>query len=183
MRFCCNIVRCRRATFLRPISNVILQENQYCPRKPTVSMVTSILNQFSNNSKSRCYCTIPQESVDYITYEKVCEETLESLAEYFEVIVENAQHLKSADVEYSDGVLTINFGKPYGTYVINRQTPNKQIWLSSPTSGPKRYDFNADQNCWIYKHDGKTLHQLLQDEIPSIVKSKIDFSSCSYSLT
>lgn len=35
------------------------------------------------------------------------------------------------------GVLTANTGKA-GTYVINKQTPNKQIWLSSPISGPKR---------------------------------------------
>ena len=35
-------------------------------------------------------------------------------------------------------MLTIKFGNSHGTYVINRQTPNKQIWLSSPKSGPKR---------------------------------------------
>lgn len=28
---------------------------------------------------------------------------------------------------------------PNGTYVINKQPPNKQIWLSSPVSGPDRY--------------------------------------------
>lgn len=72
-----------------------------------------------------------------------------------------------------DGVLTIKFGANYGTYVINRQTPNKQIWLSSPDSGPKRYDFINKQ--WIYKHDGKSLYQLLDEEIPLIVKSKTCF--------
>lgn len=35
------------------------------------------------------------------------------------------------DVEYSQGVLTINLGQ-LGTFVINKQTPNRQIWLSSP---------------------------------------------------
>lgn len=30
-----------------------------------------------------------------------------------------------------------------GTYVLNKQPPNKQIWLSSPISGPKRYDWVA----------------------------------------
>ncbi len=29
------------------------------------------------------------------------------------------------------GVLTLRLG-PRGTYVINKQPPNKQIWLSSP---------------------------------------------------
>ena len=35
-----------------------------------------------------------------------------------------------------------------GTYVINKQPPNKQIWLSSPQSGPKRYD-------WVILGDGQ----------------------------
>lgn len=58
------------------------------------------------------------------------------------------------------------------------------MWLSSPTSGPKRYDFiptNAEvgdkcEGYWIYKHDGKTLHELLQEEIPKLVRMKVDFT-------
>ena len=80
-----------------------------------------------------------------------------------------------------DGVLTVKFGEKFGTYVINRQTPNKQIWLSSPTSGPKRYDFIKKR--WIYKHDGRSLHELLNDEIPKIVKNNITFNKCLYSGT
>lgn len=38
------------------------------------------------------------------------------------------------------GVLSLTF-PPIGTYVLNKQPPNKQIWLSSPKSGPKRYDY------------------------------------------
>lgn len=70
-----------------------------------------------------------------------------------------------------------NIGEPHGTYVINRQTPNKQIWLSSPKSGPKRYDFINGR--WIYKHDGKTLHELLNSEIPAIVRNQACFDKCS----
>lgn len=36
-------------------------------------------------------------------------------------------------VHAQSGVLTIKVGGDHGTYVINKQTPNKQIWLSSPT--------------------------------------------------
>lgn len=78
--------------------------------------------------------------------------------------------------------MTVTFGPPYGTYVINRQSPNRQIWLSSPTSGPKRYDYVTEGNYWIYRHDNKSLHQLLQEEIPKIVETKVDFSKCSHSL-
>lgn len=64
------------------------------------------------------------------------------------------------------GVLTANIG-PGHTFVINKQTPNKQIWLSSPISGPKRYDL-SDNGRWIYKHDGQSLHELLQLEFGQI---------------
>lgn len=30
------------------------------------------------------------------------------------------------------GVLTIRLGGDMGTYVLNKQAPNKQLWLSSP---------------------------------------------------
>lgn len=82
---------------------------------------------------------------------------------------------------FQSGVLTVSFGSPYGTYVINRQTPNRQIWLSSPLSGPKRYDFVEEQKCWIYKHDGRSLHELLQSEIPVVIRAPTDFSRCAFS--
>jgi frataxin len=77
-----------------------------------------------------------------------------------------------------DGVLTLQLGEPYGTYVINRQTPNKQIWLSSPTSGPKRYDLKCSK--WIYKHDGVSLHELLTSELSQILSVDVNFSKCVF---
>ncbi|XP_062537458.1 frataxin homolog, mitochondrial [Armigeres subalbatus] len=124
--------------------------------------------------------------IDSVTFETVCSDTLESLCDYFELLVEDASFLKSADITYGDGVLTVNFGNPYGTYVINRQSPNRQIWLSSPTSGPKRYDFIPDKSkvnegFWLYKHDGVSLHELLQKEIAPIVQKEVDFLSLPHS--
>ncbi|XP_054003879.1 frataxin homolog, mitochondrial [Hylaeus anthracinus] len=114
-----------------------------------------------------------------VQFEKVSDETLESLTEYFDELIEQSPQLTDADVSYGDGVLTVKFGKSYGTYVINRQTPNKQIWLSSPKSGPKRYDFVNGR--WIYKYDGKTLHELLNNEIPAIIMNPTCFDKCSFS--
>ncbi|XP_058443723.1 frataxin homolog, mitochondrial [Malaya genurostris] len=124
--------------------------------------------------------------VDSITFEAVCSDTLESLCDYLEQLVEEANYLKNADITYGDGVLTVNFGEPHGTYVINRQSPNRQIWLSSPISGPKRYDFIPDKSTinegyWVYKHDGVSLHELLQKEIEKIVKEEVDFFSLPHS--
>lgn len=62
-----------------------------------------------------------------------------------------------------------------GTYVINKQPPNKQIWLSSPVSGPKRFDYvivsdgqeqkeGTATGGWVYLRDGATLNELLLEE-------------------
>lgn len=124
-------------------------------------------NPYGNFNIHKSYIMSKQFSVSNnlteIDFEQACNETLESLCEYFEQIVEDNPHLENPDILFNDGVLTIQLGEPYGTYVINRQTPNKQIWLSSPTSGPKRYDFNGTK--WIYKHDGVSLHELLTSEL------------------
>jgi frataxin len=74
------------------------------------------------------------------------------------------------------GVLTLALGEEVGTYVINKQPPNKQIWLSSPKTGPKRYDYvvfgegqhekqDTATGGWVYLRDGSTLDELLSEEI------------------
>lgn len=150
----------------------------YCERPPRLMVkkrhVNNIVPQLCSFSK-----IVHSGPLDNVTFEQVCDETLESLAEYFEEIIEESRFLKEADVVYGDGVLTIKFGGRHGTYVINRQTPNKQIWLSSPISGPKRYDFLEGQ--WVYRHDGITLHELLNQEVQNIVEFNIDFNRCAYS--
>lgn len=65
------------------------------------------------------------------------------------------------------GVLTIEI-KEVGTYVINKQPPNKQIWLSSPVSGPKRFDWakgGGPFGEWVYARDDSTLTELLREEV------------------
>lgn len=39
--------------------------------------------------------------------------------------------MEDADIELSQGVLTLKLGA-LGTYVINKQAPNRQLWMSSP---------------------------------------------------
>ncbi|CAG8672120.1 6530_t:CDS:2, partial [Paraglomus brasilianum] len=63
-------------------------------------------------------------------YHNLAEETMQRLIEYFDNLGDRIE-LDGYDVEYSSGVLTLKLGSS-GTYVINKQPPNKQIWLSSP---------------------------------------------------
>ena len=71
---------------------------------------------------------------------------------------------------------------------MNKQPPNKQIWLSSPVSGPKRFDWvlptsNIQQyekqdtedvddggddgqgGKWVYLRDNSALTKLLHEEV------------------
>lgn len=62
------------------------------------------------------------------------------------------------------------------TYVLNKQPPNKQIWLSSPISGPKRFDWvvtgesmtqkeGGGSGDWLYLRDGSSLTELVRKEL------------------
>lgn len=69
------------------------------------------------------------------------------------------------------GVLTVKLGS-HGTYVINKQTPNRQIWLSSPLTGPFRYDYH--EGSWVYHRDGRELLSQLQQELKQLLGSEPD---------
>ena len=73
------------------------------------------------------------------------------------------------------GVLTVTMPDK-SQYVLNKQPPNKQIWLSSPMSGPKRFDWVVTGNTmhskedqalgeWVYLRDGSSANELLRSEI------------------
>ncbi|RPB13083.1 Frataxin [Morchella conica CCBAS932] len=93
-------------------------------------------------------------------FHKVSEGTLEGILESVEAIAEKRTDV---DVEYSAGVLTITL--PQGTYVINKQPPNRQIWISSPITGPNRFDWDPINYKWISTRDGSTLGGVLKKEI------------------
>ncbi|KAM0343642.1 hypothetical protein ACHAPU_008394 [Fusarium lateritium] len=105
-------------------------------------------------------------------YHELADEYLEKVVARFEELQDQREDI---DVEFSAGVLTISWPDK-GTYVINKQPPNKQIWLSSPISGPKRFDwclFGESQNQkegtavgdWVYGRDGSSMSQIFSDEL------------------
>ncbi|OAQ97520.1 hypothetical protein LLEC1_01947 [Akanthomyces lecanii] len=105
-------------------------------------------------------------------FHELADEYLEGVLAQFEALQDSREDI---DIEFSAGVMTITHADK-GTYVINKQPPNKQIWLSSPLSGPKRYDWcvvgegQADkagtgQGGWIYGRDGSSLDALILEEL------------------
>lgn len=117
--------------------------------------------------------------LDQATYEKLADETLDAMAEFFEDLADAGYTAKDYDASFSAGVLTVKLGQRLGTYVINKQAPNRQIWLSSPFSGPKRYDWTG--HGWVYNRDGLTLHDLLTTELSQTMNSSIDLMHLPHS--
>jgi len=104
-------------------------------------------------------------------YHAIADKTMEDLLETLEELLD-AEADTGFEVDYHSGVLTLKLGS-HGTYVINKQPPNKQIWLSSPVSGPKRYDFRDETGEWVYSRDGRSFDNLLSDELSKVFSQKI----------
>jgi frataxin len=100
-------------------------------------------------------------------FHAVADSTLETIQETMELLLERVQS-EEFEVDYASGVLTMAV-PPHGTWVLNKQTPNRQIWWSSPVSGPRRYEYENEM--WTYtRSDGgaDTLGQALAKEMKEL---------------
>jgi len=65
------------------------------------------------------------------------------------------------------GVLNILMGE-HGIWVLNKQTPNRQIWWSSPLSGPLRFEYDPTLQQWVTTRGRKELFALLAEEVQKV---------------
>ena len=82
--------------------------------------------------------------------------------------------LEDFEVTYASGVLTMVM-PPHGTWVLNKQTPNRQIWWSSPISGPRRYEYENGE--WVFTRDeshSMTLNETLKEEVREIYQVELE---------
>ncbi|KAL1952174.1 hypothetical protein VTO73DRAFT_1323 [Trametes versicolor] len=105
-------------------------------------------------------------------YHQYADATMDTMLESLEALLDDMAD-PECEVEYSSGVLTLKLGSK-GTYVINKQPPNKQIWLSSPFSGPKRYDYAPEEDGWVYARDGRSMNDLLNQELSDALARDVD---------
>jgi frataxin len=76
------------------------------------------------------------------------------------------------EVEQSSGMLSIEL--PSGKqFVINRQIPARQIWLSSPLSGGLRFDYNEEDQSWGLA-DGRRLDTLLKADLETLMEDETE---------
>ena len=72
-------------------------------------------------------------------------------------------NLDTADADIHSGILTITI-PGQGQYVINKHTPNREIWVSSPKSGA--YHFAWRDEVWVSTRDASVaLVPLLSAEL------------------
>ncbi|KAI9987620.1 hypothetical protein PInf_023664 [Phytophthora infestans] len=100
---------------------------------------------------------------------ELADETLHGIQSWLDGIEEM---LEESDIMFSQGVLKIDLGE-HGTWVINRHVPNRQIWWSSPVSGPRRYEYDAESGHWVNTRDKGELMELLRAEILDVTGIEI----------
>lgn len=99
--------------------------------------------------------------MDDSSFSRRADETLEGLLQRIEDLLGDR-----ADVDLRDGVLTIDLDEG-GHYVINKHRPNRQIWLSSPSSGAAHFAYDPEGG-WVSTRGGDTLHTILEQEIAAL---------------
>lgn len=79
--------------------------------------------------------------------------------------LEEADSAGELEVDLNADILAIE--NDAGTYVINKQTPLKEIWLSSPVSGP--YHFKLEEGKWLTSKNDD-LFAILNSELKTEIK-------------
>lgn len=144
--------------------------------KKSLSFEPTLTLQGKRYYTQKCCVVSPMSSLEY---DEKAEEFFDNLLEHLENIMDKSE-LKGFDVEYSNGVLTLVLGE-LGTYVINKQSSNKQIWSSSPVSGPRKYVYNPKENQWECLKDAKDdelriFEKRLSKELSKLLKKSIEIA-------
>uniref|UniRef100_A0A803PNZ8 ferroxidase n=1 Tax=Cannabis sativa TaxID=3483 RepID=A0A803PNZ8_CANSA len=138
---------------------------------------------------SRWFCSRPMNAdgssqgpapIDYRSvlqedeFHRLADSTIHDLQEKLEEYGDGVQ-VEGFDIDYGNDVLTLKLGD-LGTYVLNKQTPNRQIWLSSPISGPSRFDWDHDAHAWVYRRNKANLVDVLERELEQLCGETISLS-------
>ncbi|KAI7832803.1 hypothetical protein BC939DRAFT_6538 [Gamsiella multidivaricata] len=100
---------------------------------------------FSSSKQEQEYAISELSNDDYHSVSDAC---MNRMVEYFEDLGDEHE-IPGYDVEY-------------------------QLWLSSPTTGPKRYDYDTTHKTWFYGRDHHSLKYLLDTEISEATGIDID---------
>ncbi|XP_076926361.1 frataxin, mitochondrial-like [Bidens hawaiensis] len=155
-------------------SRVVYQHSKPTLRPPCSSSSSFLYNNLSPFC-SNDFCSRTSQGPAVIHYSallpedefhKLADSTIHDLLEKIEEYGDSVD-IDGFDIDYGNQVLTVKFGS-LGTYVLNKQTPNRQIWMSSPVSGPSRFDWDQTAGAWIYRRTKAKLLETLESEIQQL---------------
>ncbi|XP_065199285.1 uncharacterized protein LOC135830969 [Sycon ciliatum] len=148
----------------RPSSNLSVLQAVHTPLTPPGA-------RFESTTPTSEVATIHEQRVR--EFHMYADETLETLSEVFENLPEEpgVNVPDGYDVQCGGGVLTIELDSA-NTYVLNKQAPNQQIWISSPFTGPKRFNLFRN-NRWLTDKQ-ESLFDLLSAEMSTYFKAEIN---------
>jgi len=100
--------------------------------------------------------------MDSTVFEDLAEKMIESLFDAIDEAIGD-----DADVDLENGILTVEL-EDGRQYVINKHSPNQQIWLSSPISGAAHYKYDDATTAWISTRSSDVLLDVLSAEMSQI---------------
>jgi len=107
-------------------------------------------------------CVRPMDERDF---DRRADELLEDMMDELEALEETAG--PAFELDYAMGVLTMVLDENT-TYVLNKQRPNRQVWMSSPQSGPRRFELDEDGEIWKDVRSGENVLSVMQAELKEI---------------
>ncbi|CAA6669860.1 unnamed protein product [Spirodela intermedia] len=147
------------------------QVSSYCSEE---NFQSTYSKQLPKRTRHRYFSSFLLSLLEEDEFHRLADGTIHDLQEKLEEYGDEVQ-VEGFDIDYGNQVLTLKLGS-LGTYVINKQTPNRQIWLSSPVSGPSRFDWDRTSQCWFYRRTKAELLHLLQDELLQLCGQPISLS-------
>ena len=156
------------STTLKPTATILLRTIPHHQSQTAALYQPTLRRPYTEHSSHSTIGDAVPEEIEHLslyTYHSEADKFLDNLLDALEDISEN-HPIELPDVELNHGVMTIQV-PALGTYVINKQPPNKQIWLSSPVSGPDRFDFVKNE--WVSLRNNLKLIDILNDEIKQVL--------------
>ena len=76
------------------------------------------------------------------------------------------------DVDFSAGVLSVEFEDPPARVVVTPNAPARQIWVSAHAKSYK-LDWDFVENAFVHSESGDTLKQVLETAISKLLKEDV----------
>ena len=100
-------------------------------------------------------------------FSEAADRTLQHIHDTVDVWAEDVG-IPEYDAALELGVVTISFGSK-GAFVLNKQASIRELWLSSPISGPSHYKYCSSTRVWRDTRQRTDLLSRLEQDINDIV--------------